>query len=249
MRSRSRHSLATQLSGAALGRVLGVDQAASMLGVDRNSIRRWMKNHPPDDDWRVVEELGGAQLVERMAKGEIRSPRDLAIIKGIAGRNLRARELIARREQRWAEEQAPEPPSPMQDAVQALSDEQRRMLVAEIDVLLEARSLGLEVGVQVPRPDAGLQVAEWFGVIASLPAEEVAERTEAAETRLREFHEQQYEDRRLLPGVDRRGNGVEPTPQSAQGPMAPVTAIRVGDRAEGMLADVGQSWQWRRYDR
>lgn len=101
---RARHSLGTQLSGAALGRVLSVDQAASMLGVDRNSIRRWMREHPADDDWQIIERMAGAQLVERVAKGLVKSARDLATILGIAGRNVRAKELIALREARRSNE-------------------------------------------------------------------------------------------------------------------------------------------------
>ena len=103
-----RHSRATQLAGAALGRILSVDQAASMLGVDRNSIRRWMGEHPATDDWDTIEELAGAQLVERMAKGLIKNPAHLATIKGIAGRNVRVRELIAERKRRH--EEVPEVP-------------------------------------------------------------------------------------------------------------------------------------------
>ncbi|MFN2417498.1 MAG: hypothetical protein ABR593_01055 [Candidatus Limnocylindria bacterium] len=69
------HSQVRRLSGAAFSRVLGVDAAASMLGVDRNTIRRWVGQYPAEDDWRIIEEMAGAQLMERMARGLVTSPR------------------------------------------------------------------------------------------------------------------------------------------------------------------------------
>jgi hypothetical protein len=244
---RKSHSLATKLAATFLARMSSVDAAASTFCIDPRTVRGWVDRvELPEDRWTAIRDVLLARGSEMAAKGDTRGLPAILTGAGIAERNVRYATLIARREARRAEEEAPpEPLSPMQVATQALSDEQRRMVVAEIDVLLEARSLGLEVGVQVPRPDAGLQVAEWFGVIATLPDEEVAARTEAAEARLRELHEQQYEDRRLLPGVDGRGDGIKPTPQPAEGPMASVVPMRPGDRAEGVLVDVGEPWQWR----
>lgn len=137
----ARHSLSTQLSGAALGRVLSVDQAAAILGVDRNSVRRWMRDHPAEDDWHIIEQMAGAQLVERVAKGQVKSARDLAVLKGVAGRNRRAQELIARRDARRAqadaEADAAARPNPVHEASLALPRDRRKWLVSYLDMAIE----------------------------------------------------------------------------------------------------------------
>jgi hypothetical protein len=151
-----------------------------MLGVDRNSIRRWMKDHPPDDDWQVVEAMAGAQLMERMAKGEIRSPRDLAIIKGIAGRNIRAKELIARREARREDAEKLPEPSPMRKAVDRLDNLRGRLFADEIRLALARREAGLDpTPTSDPEADHDATLIAFVDELLALTDAEVEERTAA----------------------------------------------------------------------
>jgi hypothetical protein len=99
-----------------------------------------MNDHPANNDWRIIEEMAGAQLMERMARGEIRSPRDLATIKGIAGRNVRVEQAIARREARREAEPEAEEPSPIRVQLDRLDTRRQRLLADELRQELERRA-------------------------------------------------------------------------------------------------------------
>jgi hypothetical protein len=249
---RSYYSRPQRLAAVFLARQSGADAAAQAFELDPRTVRSWMDTvELPDDQWEAIQAVLLARGGELTARGETRGLVATLTAAGISSRNVRYAKLISRREARRAEEEAPPEPNPMRDAIRALSGEQKRMLVAEIDVLVETRSLGLEVGVQVPKPDDGLQMAQFLARIATLPAAEVAARTEAAKDRLRELHEAQYEQQyteRRRTAADGAAEAVEPTPQPSQPPMAPITPIRPDDRAEGVLVDIGLPTSWHSLD-
>lgn len=230
MSRRARHTLGTQLSGAALGRVLSVDQAASMLGVDRGSIRRWMRDHPAADDWQIIQQMAGAQLVERVAKGLVRSSRDLAIILGVAGRNVRAQQLIARREQRREQDAQPEEPpepNPIKEALDAL-DPARQRLIRDV-LILELRRRVDSPANEPARADPDDQ--SWRELIADVAARTDAE-VEAESARIRA--ELDATDPRVSsPGLPMSMAELPPTPIR---PAAPVVARPA---SSPMVLDVG----------
>ena len=99
------HSKAVKLGATVLARLAGEQAAAETFGIDRRTIRGWLKNEDvPTDSWAALDDLAGAQLLERVARGEVRNPTTLATVRGIASRNRRYAELIAKREERRTDE-------------------------------------------------------------------------------------------------------------------------------------------------
>jgi hypothetical protein len=90
------YSLSQKLAGAALARQLGAGAAASQLKVDKRTVQRWLKA-APEDGWTLARDLAQARLQEHLATGKV-APSQLATIAGIADRNVRYAQLIARRE-------------------------------------------------------------------------------------------------------------------------------------------------------
>ena len=211
-----------------------------MLGVDRNSIRRWMRAHPSNDDWRIIERMAGAQLVERVAKGLVKSSRDLATILGIAGRNVRAQELIARRDARREEAEQPTPvdaeQAAIREALDLLSPAQKRMFRNELDVEMKRRAYP-DAEATAPRSDEdALSLLEFVQHIAALPDDVVAERTAASEAKLEEYAARDEAEWRARFSPD--PEPVEP-PAPADEPT-PLPTARVARPASApMVIDVG----------
>lgn len=185
-----RHSEATRRAGAALARLLGADQAAKVMGVDRTTLRDWVKLYPSEDDWSVVSELAGAQLVERLARGEIRDPKALAVVKGVAERNRRAAELIARREAKREAEQAEPEADPVQAAVDALRDDQQDLVAAQVNLELQRR-LSPKHEPSVTQGDDQQRVLDWMAAIAAMSERKVAAELKRAQRALEKLHQRE----------------------------------------------------------
>ncbi len=100
------HSKAVKIAATVLARLAGKQAASDAFGIDRRTIRGWVKHEDvPADSWAALDELAGAQLLERVARGQVTNPTTLATARGIASRNRRNAELMARREE--AEQPAP----------------------------------------------------------------------------------------------------------------------------------------------
>jgi hypothetical protein len=109
-------------------RFVGVRNAARTVGVDERTLRSWLeKDGDADHDeraWRAAESLAMERMLTGLARDDPRGIAGWATVAGVAGRNLRVRELIARREQRHK----PEPRPSWDAAWQALSMDRRRLL-------------------------------------------------------------------------------------------------------------------------
>lgn len=86
----------------ALGQVIGADAAAAQLGMGAKAIRVWSAKagKGPEmvlepDAWKRLLDLAIAKVTSAVASGKMR-PRDMAVVAGIATRNLaRASEPVA----------------------------------------------------------------------------------------------------------------------------------------------------------
>lgn len=95
------HSKAVKLAATVLARLAGEQAASDTFGIDRRTIRGWVKHEDvPTDSWAALDELAGAQLLEKVARGEVKNPATLATVRGIASRNRRYAEVIAERKGR-----------------------------------------------------------------------------------------------------------------------------------------------------
>lgn len=223
--------LAKRLAGAALGRLISVDQAAKLLGVDKGSIRAWMGDHPGGDDWATLSELAGAQLTERLARGEIRDPRTLAVVKGVADRNVRYSTLIARREQRRAAEQAEPEPTPdlaWRAAFDQLDEPRASLMGAQMrrDVL-DRRERQEAGAAQEPEPEEDdaawhQRMLEWVERTAALSDHEVRDQLLALEPGWERHY---WPPRRVLmdaiDSLDDPPEAPEPVPTAQEPPVPP----------------------------
>jgi hypothetical protein len=93
------HCKAVKLAASVLAGLAGELAASDTFGIDRRTIRGWVKHEDvPTGSWAALDELAGAQLLERVARGEVTNGTILATVRGIASRNRGYTGLIARRE-------------------------------------------------------------------------------------------------------------------------------------------------------
>jgi hypothetical protein len=53
------------------------------LSIDRRTIRGWVKHGDvPRDSWAALDELAGAQLLEKVARGQVTNATTLATVRG-----------------------------------------------------------------------------------------------------------------------------------------------------------------------
>lgn len=98
------HSKAVKLAATVLARLAGEQAASDTFGIDRRTIRGWVKHDDvPTDSWAALDELAGVQLLEKVARGQVTNPATLATVRGIASRNRRYAEVIAERKARREE--------------------------------------------------------------------------------------------------------------------------------------------------
>lgn len=138
-----RHTDATKLSAIVLVKHAGasVDDAAATLGVTPKAVREWIAADVPGDAWGDLERLFLAKAADRGGRDDTRGLPQLLTAAGIAARNVRYGQLIARREARKAEEAKaaePEAMTPEQKAIAALPDDRRRWLASYCFTALEA---------------------------------------------------------------------------------------------------------------
>lgn len=186
------YSRVQQLAGAALARLKGADAAASELSTDKRTVRRWLAKAP--EGWELTRDLAHARLQEQLASGKLNAV-TLATVAGIGDRNLRYGELIRRREARRAEEQPePEQPNPVREALAALDNDHRRLVVMWMDTIEIEEELALQRGEEPRRPpddseDSEAQMLAWVAGIAALTVEEVAARDAELNARQREIRD------------------------------------------------------------
>lgn len=90
-----KHSPTKKAEAIALATVIGAEAAGNQLGIDRNTIRRWMEaaGKAPADaiartDWEALGQLALARTMDRIASGKA-SAVETATVAGIAERNKR----------------------------------------------------------------------------------------------------------------------------------------------------------------
>ena len=89
------HSKAVKVAATVLARLAGEQAASDTFGIDRRTIRGWVKHEDvPTDSWAALDELAGAQLLEKVARGQVTNASTLATVRGIASRNRRYAEVI-----------------------------------------------------------------------------------------------------------------------------------------------------------
>lgn len=181
------HSKAVKIAATVLARLAGEQAASDTFGVDRRTIRGWVKRDDvPTDSWAALDELAGAQLLEKVARGQVTNPATLATVRGIASRNRRYSELISRREARRAADELPEQPperTPMQQQIDRLDDKRRMLWTCEIDAEMEDRAYQ---GENPPPPTGTLNDVEglaWLSAevdrLLALSDDEVEEHKQA----------------------------------------------------------------------
>ena len=156
--------------------VHGVEATEKRYRIDDRTLKRWQAKEP--SGWEREEELNRLVMAEAHIAGTVKY-RDAVVGRGIAWDKLwriaRRKEVEARR----AEEQPkPEQPDPVQLAVDALREDQQRLMIDIIDTLEAAR----DADPDQPEPDAvptevfAAQMLEWIGTISAMSEEQVAER-------------------------------------------------------------------------
>ena len=61
--------------------------ASEAFGVDRRTVRAWVTNEDVSaDSWAALDELAVAQLLEKVARGQVTNATTLATVRGIASR-------------------------------------------------------------------------------------------------------------------------------------------------------------------
>jgi hypothetical protein len=158
-----KHTRAAKLAAVVLARHSTLDEAASTFGIAKRSLARWMATlDVPDDEWEAIEQTLLARASEMTARGEVRGLVQTLTGAGIASRNARNRELIARREaRREAEQQPPEPEDPERLRFEQVRDRLdpvgggRRLALATIILDVELASDQLEPS-RAPSTDLAL---------------------------------------------------------------------------------------------
>lgn len=144
------YSVVERLRGAVLGRLKGEAAAASELRTDKRTIRRWLAA-APEDGWTLARDLAQARLHEHLATGKV-APSQLATIAGIAERNVRYAELLRQREaRRQGEAEQEAEPTPLQAAIDTLSDEAKRWLRDYIEALIHRVQVRTHLGRAEPQ--------------------------------------------------------------------------------------------------
>ena len=128
------------MGATVLARLAGIDTAVDTFGIDRRTVRGWVKGEPPpDDQWTAVRDVLLARGAELAAKGETKGLVQTLTAAGISERNVRYGQLIARREARREQADAPAEANPVRAAIDALDDSRRRLMRDILDAELGAR--------------------------------------------------------------------------------------------------------------
>ena len=93
------YTIAQKHEAVALAVVVGAEAAADQLGIDVRSVRKWAEaaGHRPElevDDWQALHDLAVARTTAAVASGKLPA-RTVAVIAGIAARNLRPTRVVA----------------------------------------------------------------------------------------------------------------------------------------------------------
>lgn len=125
------YSIAQKAEAVALVRVVGAEAAAQQLGIARTTLVKWttLAGHRPEidtDGWQGLHDLAVAKTTAAVASGSLPA-RTVAVIAGIAARNLRAK---------------PTPPAAVddQEEPETASDVARDALWAWLDSLPDDQS-------------------------------------------------------------------------------------------------------------
>lgn len=135
-------SQARRLAGMALARVIGNNAAARTIGVEPKTVASWLEADPDSDHdeqaWRAAQALAQERMLTGLAKGDPRGLAAWATAAGIASRNVRYSQLIARREQRREAEKPaePEPEAEWLTALDALDEVRTDLYAAKLRVEL-----------------------------------------------------------------------------------------------------------------
>lgn len=190
-----------------------------------------MGQYPADNDWRIIEQMAGAQLAERLARGQVTSARDLATVQGIAGRNVRVAELIERREARSDVEQAPPPPEPLREQLDRLDSRRQRLVADTLRHELDRRAANADPEPsEIPEDDFIERVTAWVDELLSRSDAEIdAEQSELTAARRDQEAEHRARldaamaARRPAPPEDRLASAINVTPRETPdaGRLAP----------------------------
>jgi hypothetical protein len=215
-------SQARRLAGVALARIIGVKAAARALGVDPRSVSSWLDaNADADHDeqaWQAAQALAQERMLAGLTKGDARGLTAWATAAGIASRNVRYAQLIARREQRRSaeQEQPAESEPPWRSKVDAMSWERHRLMSALID-LADAQRTD-EQTREMSEDEANAAMEAWVDGIAALSEDEAERATVDAERELSELEAKAAAESRQL--AQQRRTIPEP-PQSPPPPPEP----------------------------
>jgi hypothetical protein len=252
------YTRATRLAAAFLARLTGTESAASAMKIDPRTVRSWQETiEVPADEWEAIQAVLLARAGEMAATGKATGLVAALTGAGIAARNVRYATLIARREARRAEDEAPEPPNPIRDAIDRLDDRRKRLLRDLIVAETRARAYPSEdePPSEDPLPPSDEPMPERVtafidALLAMSDAEVAAEEAKVAE-RLREIDEE-YK-RALPPDAPQSRASVEVAPEPADEPI-PLSRPRVArPRPTPMVIDTGDRDEhdrgWHEYQR
>jgi hypothetical protein len=218
---RKSYTEADKLAAVFLAQQAGPEAAATALGIDPRSVRDWSKSITlPDDQWTAIRDVLIARGSVMAAKGTTTGLAATLTGAGIAERNVRYGQLIARRERRKAEEDKPPEPNPIRVQLDRLDVPRGRLMRDEIDALALRRELGLDDCPESESSDEAHAeiVTAWVDDLLGMTDAQVAQRAVALEAEYRELNrlrlerdEEEYRAR-LPRGFD---TAVNVTPEQA----------------------------------
>jgi hypothetical protein len=225
------HSKAVKLAATVLARLAGEQAASDAFGIDRRTIRGWVKHEDvPADSWAALDDLAGAQLLEKVARGQVTNATTLATVRGIASRNRRYAEVIARREARREEEQPTElEPSPVRVELDRLDGRRGRLMADMMRHELNEREVE-----DRHVPETG-QVGDGIEAIRSMVDELLARTDEQVDAEIEEIKAQRIEREQR---VDAQYAPVAPS-EAVDEPMRLPTARAARPAPSPMLRGVG----------